>query len=65
MSLAEVTGLEGEVLTMQDIFVFEQTGVDANGHVLGRHRATGVRPQFQTRLLAWGEQLPDDLYEPS
>ncbi|MEN9420187.1 MAG: hypothetical protein RI988_3808 [Pseudomonadota bacterium] len=65
VSLAEVTGLEGEVLTMQELFVFEQTGVDANGQVIGRHRATGVRPQFQARLLAWGEQLPDNLYEPS
>ena len=65
VALSEITGMEGEVVTMQDLFVFEQTGVDEQGQVLGRHRATGVRPQFQGRLDAQGERLPDDLYEPA
>jgi pilus assembly protein CpaF len=64
-SVQEITGMEGEVVTMQDLFVFEQTGVDEQGQVLGRHRPTGVRPQFQGRLDAHGERLPDDLYEPA
>jgi pilus assembly protein CpaF len=65
VALSEITGMEGEVVTMQDLFVFEQTGVDEQGQVLGRHRPTGVRPQFQGRLDAHGERLPDDLYEPA
>ncbi len=65
VALSEITGMEGEVVTMQDLFVFEQTGVNEQGQVLGRHRATGVRPQFQGRLDAHGERLPDDLYEPA
>ena len=65
VALSEITGMEGEVVTMQDLFVFEQTGVNEQGQVLGRHRATGVRPQFQGRLDAQGERLPDDLYEPA
>ena len=63
-ALTEVTGMEGEVLSMQELFVFEQTGVAADGRVQGRFRATGVRPQFQNRLLAYGQQLPDELYRP-
>ena len=65
VALSEITGMEGEVVTMQDLFVFEQTGVDPQGQVIGRHRATGVRPQFQARLDAQGERLPDDLYDPA
>jgi pilus assembly protein CpaF len=65
VALSEITGMEGEVVTMQDLFVFEQTGVDAQGQVTGRHRATGVRPQFQARLDAQGERLADDLYDPA
>ncbi|MFZ4650574.1 MAG: CpaF family protein [Rubrivivax sp.] len=64
VSLAEITGMEGEVLTMQELFVFEQSGVDEQGHVAGRLRATGVRPRFQDRLRAWGQQLAEDLYDP-
>ena len=43
-NITEIVGMEGEVVTTQDIFVFEQTGVDSNGRVKGRFRATGVRP---------------------
>ncbi len=65
MSLTELTGMEGETLTMQDIFVFEQTGVDAEGMVTGQFRATGVRPKFQDRLRSFGQNVSDDIYDPS
>lgn len=65
LSLSEVTGMEGETLTMQDIFVFQQTGVDGEGMVTGQFRATGVRPKFQERLRAFGCNVSDAIYDPS
>ncbi len=62
-SLSEITGMEGEVVTMQEIFRFEQTGVDADGSVRGELRATGVRPSFFERLLASGQQVPPNLFK--
>jgi pilus assembly protein CpaF len=56
-SIAEVTGMEGDVIAMQEIFVFERTGMQ-NGHVLGQHRATGIRPRFADRLRRYGYDLP-------
>jgi pilus assembly protein CpaF len=64
-SLSELTGMEGETLSMQDIFVFQQMGLDANGFVTGQFRATGVRPKFQERLRAFGQDVSDDIYDPS
>ena len=57
-SISEITGMEGDTVSMQDIFLFERTGVDANGKVMGRFRATGIRPRFAERLKAYGMQLP-------
>jgi pilus assembly protein CpaF len=57
-SIAEITGMEGDTVSMQDIFLFERTGMDANGKVMGRFRATGIRPRFAERLKAYGMQLP-------
>jgi pilus assembly protein CpaF len=65
MSLQEITGMEGETITMQEIFLFERTGVDAQGKVLGRFRATGIRPKFVARMRSFGINIPDDLFEPS
>jgi pilus assembly protein CpaF len=65
ISLAEVTGMEGEVLTMQDIFVFQQSGVDGEGQVIGQFRATGVRPKFHDRLRAFGHAVSESLYDPT
>ena len=65
LSLSEVTGMEGDTVTMQDIFVFQQTGIDGNGMVTGQFRATGVRPKFQDRLRAFGQNVGDDIYDPS
>jgi len=62
-SISEVTGMEGEVITMQEIFLFEKTGVTPNGGVIGRFRATGIRPKCSERLAASGVQLPMDMFE--
>ncbi len=58
VSISEITGMEGETITMQEIFQFERTGVDASGKVIGRFRTTGVRPRFAERLKQYGMQLP-------
>ena len=57
-SISEITGMEGEMITMQEIFQFERTGVDAAGKVVGRFRTTGIRPRFAERLRQYGMQLP-------
>ena len=64
VSLQEVTGMEGEVIAMHEIFRFEQTGVDANGAVQGRFYATGVRPRFAERLRMFGAAVPDSVFDP-
>jgi pilus assembly protein CpaF len=65
ISLTEVTGMEGDTLTLQDIFLFTQAGVDGEGQVTGQFKAAGVRPKFQDRLRAFGQNVPDDIYDPS
>jgi pilus assembly protein CpaF len=62
-SIAESTGMEGETITMQEIFLFERTGVDPQGQVVGRFRPTGIRPRFAERLKASGMQLPRVFFE--
>ena len=62
-SVSEITGMEGDIITMQDIFVFEKSGVTQEGKVLGRFRATGVRPKCCERLKAAGVVLPADMFE--
>jgi len=57
--------MEGEVITMSEIFAFERSGVDANGNVLGELKPTGVMPSFQRRLARRGIQLPPSLFAPS
>jgi pilus assembly protein CpaF len=61
--IAEVTGVADEMVTMQDIFVFERIGIGPGGRVLGRFRATGVRPKFADQLKASGIQLAPNLFE--
>jgi pilus assembly protein CpaF len=63
ISIAEITGMEGDVITMQEIYTFERRGVGENGEVKGRFRATGVRPQFSERLASRGYRLPPELFE--
>jgi pilus assembly protein CpaF len=62
-SISEITGMEGDVITMQDIFVFERTGINDKGKVTGRFRATGIRPKASERLAAGGIKLPMELFE--
>jgi pilus assembly protein CpaF len=62
-SVSEVTGMEGSVVTMQDLFVFERQGYDANNRVRGRFRPTGIRPKFSERLFGYGIRLPNDMFE--
>jgi pilus assembly protein CpaF len=64
VSLSEIVGMEGDVVTMQEIFVFDREGVDELGRVRGRFRATGIRPFFSERMLIRGIRLPSDLFEP-
>jgi pilus assembly protein CpaF len=60
--IAEVVGMEGEVITMQDVFTYEQTGVDENGKVLGRLRPTGIRPKCMDRLQTHGFEMGADAF---
>ncbi|HEY3582590.1 MAG TPA: CpaF family protein [Pyrinomonadaceae bacterium] len=62
-SISEITGMEGETITMQEIFLYERTGVDKEGQVLGRFRPTGIRPRFAERLKSCGLQLPRVFFE--
>jgi pilus assembly protein CpaF len=62
-SIAEITGMEGDVITMQEIFAFEKLGINEEGRVLGRFRATGVRPKCAERLKAAGINLPAAMFE--
>jgi pilus assembly protein CpaF len=62
-SISEITGMEGDVITMQEIFVFEKMGITQDGKVVGRFRATGVRPKCCERLKQSGIHLPADMFE--
>ena len=62
-SIAEITGMEGDVITMQEIFAFEKLGVTPDGKVIGRFRATGVRPKCCERLRTSGVHLSADMFE--
>jgi pilus assembly protein CpaF len=64
-SIQEITGMEGDVVSMQEIFAFQQTGVNGQGDVLGHFHATGVRPKFADKLLARGIVLPDSMFDPA
>jgi pilus assembly protein CpaF len=65
VSVHEITGMEGDVISMQEIFRFHRTATDAQGRVLGHYEATGVRPKFMERLALWGLVLPDDIFDPN
>jgi pilus assembly protein CpaF len=64
VSLQEVTGMEGETINLQEIFLFEQTGIDGNGAVKGKFKATGIRPRFVEKLKARGINVPAELFDP-
>jgi pilus assembly protein CpaF len=62
VNISEIVGMEGEVITMQDLFVFEREGIDADGNVSGRFRATGIRPRCADRLQQYGIDLAGTLF---
>lgn len=62
--LTEVQGMEGDVITLQDIFVFDQTGCDEQGKVIGRFKPTGIRPKFLDKLSSNGINLPNETFWP-
>lgn len=63
-SLSELTGMEGDVITMQEIFRFRQTGVGSDGQAEGKFEATGIRPRFLDQVAAHGITLPSSLFRP-
>ena len=63
ISLQEITGMEGDTITMQEIFSFEQTGVEVDGMVKGRFRSNGIRPRFVEKFKALSLPIPNDLFE--
>ena len=64
VSFQEITGMEGDTITLQEIFSFEQTGIDAEGHVKGKFSAKGIRPKFIEKFKALGISVPRDLFDP-
>ena len=65
VSIQEITGMEGETITMQEIFGFRQSGVDESGKVKGHYYATGLMPHFNRRLKSFGVGLPDSIFNPA
>jgi pilus assembly protein CpaF len=64
VSVQEVTGMEGDVVTMQEIFQFHRHGIDEEGKVIGHIAATGLRPSFAEKLELCGIELDGDLFRP-
>ena len=64
VSLQEINGMEGDVITMSELFAFERTGVDKEGNVLGRMKTTGIIPSFYKRLNQRGIELPVEVFSP-
>jgi pilus assembly protein CpaF len=65
ISISELTGMEGDMINMQEIFVFRRSGVDTKGNVRGHFCATGVRPKFAERLQAFGVAPSEQVYDPA
>jgi pilus assembly protein CpaF len=63
VQITEISGMEGEHVALQDIFVYQQSGIDADGKVQGQLKATGIRPKFADRLRSFGVDLPKDIFD--
>jgi pilus assembly protein CpaF len=63
VSITEITGMEGEIITMQEIFRFERTGLEPNGTILGHFTGTGLRSAYSDRFKRWGYDLPASIYD--
>ena len=64
VSVTEITGMEGDVISMQEVFRYERLGVEPSGKIIGRFNATGVRSHYSDRFRQWGYDLPASIYEP-
>ena len=65
VSITEITGMEGEVISMQEVFRFQRLGLEPNGKIIGEFTATGVRSHYSERFRQWGYDLPPAIFEPS
>ncbi|SEK19468.1 CpaF family protein [Pacificibacter marinus] len=65
VSITEITGMEGDVISMQEVFRFQRTGLTPDNKILGHYTATGVRSHFSERFKMWGYDLPPSLFEPT
>jgi pilus assembly protein CpaF len=63
MSITEITGMEGEIITMQEIFRFERTGMEPDGTIIGHFTGTGLRSHYADRFKRWGYDLPSTVYD--
>ncbi|MFN4098410.1 MAG: CpaF family protein [Pararhodobacter sp.] len=63
VSITEVTGMEGEIITMQEVFRFERTGLEPNGKIIGHFTGCGIRSHYSDRFRRWGYDLPASLYD--
>jgi pilus assembly protein CpaF len=64
VSITEITGMEGDVISMQEVFRYERLGLAPDGKIIGRFNATGVRSHYSERFKQWGFELPASIYEP-
>ena len=64
VSITELTGMEGEIISMQEVFRYERLGIEPNGKIIGRFNATGVRSHYSDRFRQWGYDLPASIYDP-
>ena len=65
VSITEITGMEGEIISMQEIFKFQRDGVDEDGNIHGHFTATGLRSAFMERFQQWGYNIPASLFSDS
>jgi len=65
VSITELTGMEGEVISMQEVFRYQRLGLEPDGTIIGQFTATGVRSHYSERFRQWGYDLPPDVFEPS
>lgn len=65
VSITEITGMEGDVISMQEVFRFQRTGLTPDNKIIGHFTATGVRSHFSERFRMWGYDLPPSLFEPT
>jgi len=65
VSVSEITGMEGDVITMQEIFKYQRDGLDGDGRIIGRFMPSGIRSHYSERFRQWGYDLPASIYDPS